>query len=194
MAELPKYECHLCLEAGRKNWKQRCPWALKLAETLIYHRNLNVALDLKLAKSELLQKNLPGPSVSLKVCGDSWQCWDSQVKSEPANCQSNTIKPSNATFSLQISPFPPIFYQWGFPSPTISALTLQDHRKVWTWGISCKWLRVSACSFQGFCANATKPLCRESKPSFPATKTSVQGMQTLLPSQGPAAYLVLSLP
>lgn len=60
MSELPKYECHLCLEAGRKNWKQRCPWALKLAEILIYHRNLNVALDLKLAKSELLQKNIPG--------------------------------------------------------------------------------------------------------------------------------------
>lgn len=72
MSELPKYECHLCLEAGRKNWKQRCPWALKLAEILIYHRNLNVALDLKLAEWELLQKNIPGLAVSLKATGCVW--------------------------------------------------------------------------------------------------------------------------
>lgn len=92
MSELPKYECHLCLEAGRKNWKQRCPWALKLAEIPIYHRNLNVALDLKVARSELLQKNIPGLSVSLKACGDPWQCWDSQVKSELPIQHSQTIK------------------------------------------------------------------------------------------------------
>lgn len=181
MSELPKYECHLCLEAGRKNWKQRCPWALKLAEMPIYHRNLNVALDLKLAKSELSQKNIPGLAASLKAMGCLW--WSLAVLRFPGEISPWQLQiQHNQTIKCHIQPSV-------FPIPTFTSedfLLLQSllwcFRTTWKFGL------------EGFHASGSKSesllflrfLCK--------CHTSVQGMQIHFPSQGPAAYVAISLP
>lgn len=51
----------------RKELKAQMSLSMKLAEILTYHRNLNAALDLNLAKSELLQSSVPGLTASLKA-------------------------------------------------------------------------------------------------------------------------------
>lgn len=149
MSELPKYECHLCLEAGRKNWKQRCPWALKLAEMLIYHRNLNVALDLKLAKSELLQKTIPGLAASLKATGCLW--WSLALLRFPGEISPWQLQiQHNQTIKCHTQPsvFPiPTFTSEDFFSYNLcsdasgprESLDLRDFMQV--------VLRVSPCSF-----------------------------------------------
>lgn len=92
MSELPKYECHLCLEATGKNWKPRCPWALKLAEILIYHRNMNAASDLNLAKSELLQNSVPGLTASMKAMHRVWQCYTLAVLRFPVESSTRQLQ------------------------------------------------------------------------------------------------------
>lgn len=138
MSELPKYECHLCLEATGKNWKPRCPWALKLAEILIYHRNLNAALALNLAKSELLQNSVPGLIASLKAVHCVWQCYvlaelrfPVEISTRQLQIQHNQT--AKCYMQSKVLLFPTNILPMRIPFYNIFSC-FSDAVKVWTWG------------------------------------------------------------